>query len=149
MKPIDSAFIHYITNKYRQRNFFSGIDAILPHVVFEIMALGEDALLYVWKKAAKLKLDDGHIYTIGYQHAHHGLVLTRMIMGPAGFLRKVNPPYVITNVTTPDEVWAVLNPEAAKLKGIRKQPVHGVVFVPMATRHAESVQTEDPMAEFR
>ena len=108
-KQINPAFIYKLVTEQRGRPVWSHLHVVLPHVLFEVMALGPAAILHVGTRYVRLLLDDGRVYKLRFDHeVHHALVLHRMHGNSNG-----KPVAVFTNATTPAEVWAAFHPAAA------------------------------------
>jgi hypothetical protein len=77
-RKIDSAFVHNIVATKGYSPAYKAVENILPIVLFEVMALGQDALHILGVRSAKLHLRDGEYYKIKYSHLTHSIVLYRM-----------------------------------------------------------------------
>lgn len=105
---ITPTFVRGLLTKYQHSSVWPYINKVMPLVLFEVMALGPDGLIGLGKITAKLRLDDGKIYKLRFDHATHELQL-RPMTG-----QKNGPPVAtFTNKTTQRAVWKALHPKEA------------------------------------
>lgn len=102
------ALVQHIIRRYRQSGVWTDVKDILPLVLWEVIALG-DGLILLGKITAKVRLDDGQVYKVRFDHTTHVIQLCPMKKN-----KNLTPIAVFTNQTTADEVWAAFHPVESK-----------------------------------
>jgi len=108
-KQIDATFVQSLILAFRGKSkYWKYVEKVLPHVLFEVQALGPEALINRGVIFARVRLDDGKVYKIKFVHENQALVLYRMNGNANG-----EQIAVITNDTPQEVVWGLRNPAKA------------------------------------
>jgi hypothetical protein len=110
-KQLDSAFVQRLVTEYRGKPVWKYLERVLPIVVFEVLALGPQSLIYLGLTYGRVRLDDGLVYKIKFVHEVHALVLYRMNGKANG-----DQIAVFTNDIPQADIWAALHPAAMAAK---------------------------------
>ena len=107
---LDSDTLRTLLDRHAHKGAFAAVAKALPLVWYEVMALGQAAIVSVHRRpSVRLKLDDGRIYRMAYDHATHTIVLYRLKGWHA------NGPIVahFDNASTQAQIRQALHPKTA------------------------------------